>query len=166
MKKQLMIPFRYYSEEMLDWYNHTYKEGQINSDKMFWDTVSKQRVHEPFIRSYIYSGEQYEKAIAEDQRKLAEFNQRVKDRRYVEVDEVLWKPNFEFKDTLKYNGYSRGCSSAKIHFFGEITGKHYEMFLSDFDDLMDEFGFNKNVVSGIFTFVKRGANYGIKIVRK
>jgi hypothetical protein len=90
---------------------------------------------------------------------------RFKSGRYINVNEVVWKPNYEFEDKLHYLRYSRGRSSAKIHFKSEITDKEYEMFLTDFDDLMNNKGFDKNTVDGTFTFCKRGSNYGIKFFR-
>jgi len=72
--------------------------------------------------------------------------------------------NFQFEDTLQYDGYSRGRSSAKICFKSATTGKKYEMFLTDFDDLMNCRGFDKNTITGTWTFCKRGQNYGIKLV--
>ena len=47
----------------------------------------------------------------------------IKSGRYIEVNEVVWKPNIEFTDTLKYSHYSRGRSSAKIHFASQSNGK-------------------------------------------
>ena len=71
-------------------------------------------------------------------------------------------PNFEFTDTLKYNGYHRGRSSAKIGFLRLSCSTSVEMFLTDFDDMMESVGLNGQCIRGKFTFVKRGLNYGVK----
>lgn len=75
---------------------------------------------------------------------------------------ILFKPNFEFYDTLQYIGYSRGRSSIKIQFICLSCGTTVEMFISDFDDMMEREGLHGKHVSGRFTFVKRGKNYGVK----
>lgn len=78
------------------------------------------------------------------------------------ADEI-WKPNAEVELTLKYVNYSRGRSSAKID-WEDQKGHTYPMFMTDMDELF-KIGVNTLSVHGIFTFVKRGANYGIKYVR-
>lgn len=75
---------------------------------------------------------------------------------------IRFVPNYEFTDTLKYHGYSRGCSSAKIRFLRMSCSTTVEMFLTDFDDMMESAGFDGQCIRGKFTFVKRGLNYGVK----
>lgn len=165
--KILMIPFTYYFENMMDYYDMNYYDSE-NNRKIIWGIKENRRVWQPSIRTYQGYGEsdeKFAKSQAEDKIKVEEFNEKFNSGKYIEVDEVVWKPNFEFNDKLKYLNYTRGRSSAKIHFKSEITGKEYEMFLTDFDDLMNGQGFNKNIVESIFTFCKRGANYGIKLAR-
>ena len=165
--KILMIPFTYHFVNMMDYYDMNFSDSE-NNRKITWDTEENHRVWQPSIRTYQRYGESDEDfAISQtqDRSRVNEFDDRFNSERYITVDEVIWKPNFEFEDKFKYLNYSRGRSSAKIHFKSEITGKEYEMFLTDFDDLMNSQGFNKNVVEGTFTFCKRGANYGIKLVR-
>lgn len=80
------------------------------------------------------------------------------DNRY---DDSLRVENFEFTDTLKYTTYSRGRSSAVLHFVSETRVFEAQMFLSDFDDMMKQ-GVNPQSVTGRFTFTKKGQNFGLK----
>lgn len=76
----------------------------------------------------------------------------------------MWKPNEEIELTLHYNGYGRGRSA--VTFYWKDNNNHqYPMFIKDVDELLrQDMGISS--VHGIFTYVKRGANYGIKFVRK
>jgi hypothetical protein len=76
---------------------------------------------------------------------------------------AIMKDNFEFSDTLTYNGYGRGRSAASLY-FTDAKGITYSMFLSDFDDLMKTKKLIGDQVSGKWTFVKKGSNYGIKFL--
>ena len=76
-----------------------------------------------------------------------------------------WKENYEWEDILEYTGYSRGCSSIKLILNSELNGKRYEMFISDFDDILKKHGFSVFGEKHTYTFCKKGANYGIKLVR-
>jgi len=76
-----------------------------------------------------------------------------------------WRDNYVFEGTLKYRTYYRGRSSATID-FEDSDGRTYEMFMSDFNDLMLAKGFNGQEVTGKWTFVKKGKNYGIKLAKE
>lgn len=73
-----------------------------------------------------------------------------------------WKDNYIFSDTLEYDTYSRGRSSALICFKSQSNGKSYSMFMTDFDDVAKLMV--NGVLKGTFTFQKRGQNYGIRMV--
>jgi len=73
-----------------------------------------------------------------------------------------WRDNYEFEETLTYKTYYRGRSSATIA-FTDSKDRQYEMFMTDFDDLMTRKGLNGKEVTGRWTFVKRGQNYGIRL---
>lgn len=75
---------------------------------------------------------------------------------------VTWQSNFEFSDTLKYCGYERGRSSSTL-IFERSNGQRVQFFMSDFDDIMNHAV--KGRLTATFTFVKRGANYGCRLVR-
>lgn len=76
----------------------------------------------------------------------------------------VWKPNEEIELTLHYDGYGRG-RSAVTFYWKDDDGHKYPMFIKDVDELLrQDMGISS--VHGIFTYVKRGANYGIKFLRK
>lgn len=76
----------------------------------------------------------------------------------------VWKPNEEIELTLHYDGYGRGRSA--VTFYWKDDNNHqYPMFIKDVDELLRQ-GMGTSSVHGIFTYVKRGANYGIKFLRK
>lgn len=70
--------------------------------------------------------------------------------------------NHIFTATLKIGVMSRGRSSAKLHFVDKDTLLEYEMFLTDIEDMLKNATIQNGEVSGLFVFVKRGKNYGIK----
>lgn len=76
----------------------------------------------------------------------------------------VWKPNEEIELTLHYDGYGRG-RSAVTFYWKDDTGHKYPMFIKDVDELLRQ-DMGTSSVHGIFTYVKRGANYGIKFLRK
>lgn len=75
-----------------------------------------------------------------------------------------YEDNFEWEDTLKYETFGRGTSAAHLWFRSTITGKEYMMFLTDFSNIVELLVEGK--LTGTFTFCKRGANYGVKYVKK
>lgn len=77
----------------------------------------------------------------------------------------VFVPNFEFEDTLIFKHFSRGCSSVKAHFESETTEKKYEMFISDLEDVIRDNHLSNCRISGRFTFVKKGQNYGIMLLK-
>ena len=76
----------------------------------------------------------------------------------------VWKPNEEIELTLHYDGYGRG-RSAVTFYWKDDDGHKYPMFIKDVDELLRQ-DMGVSSVHGIFTYVKRGANYGIKFLRK
>lgn len=76
----------------------------------------------------------------------------------------VWKPNEEIELTLHYDGYGRG-RSAVTFYWKDDAGHKYPMFIKDVDELLRQ-DMGVSSVHGIFTYVKRGANYGIKFLRK
>lgn len=79
------------------------------------------------------------------------------DRRY----QIEWRDNCQFEDTLTYKCYGRGRSSA-VFVFTKSDGKTVSMFMTDIDDIIPKMV--NGVLSGTFTYTKRGTNYGIKLV--
>lgn len=76
----------------------------------------------------------------------------------------VWKPNEEIELTLHYNGYGRGRSAVNFY-WKDDDGHQYPMFIKDVDELLRQ-DMGTSSVHGIFTYVKRGANYGIKFLRR
>ena len=76
----------------------------------------------------------------------------------------VFLPNFEFEDTLLFGYFSRGRSSIKAHFVGLHTGKRYEMFISDLEDVIKAHRLTGSEIKGKFTFIKKGQNYGVKLL--
>lgn len=69
--------------------------------------------------------------------------------------------NFIFKDTLLFTRFSRGRSSVKAEYVSSVTGNEYEMFLSDFEDVLLNNEQSPKSITGEFCFRKAGANFGV-----
>lgn len=74
-----------------------------------------------------------------------------------------WKENYVFPDVLTFDSFERGRSAAHAVFFNE-KGRRFPMFLTDLHDAMTHIV--RGSLTGNFTFVKRGQNYGVKFVPK
>lgn len=77
----------------------------------------------------------------------------------------MFIPNFVFEDTLIFTRFSRGRSSVKAHFESKYTELKYEMFISDFQNVLKQNRIGNCHVTGRFTFVKKGQNYGIVLLK-
>lgn len=77
---------------------------------------------------------------------------------------VIWKPNEEVELTLHYKNYGRG-RSAVTFYWTDDEGHEYPMFIKDVDELLRQ-DIGVSTIHAIWTYVKRGANYGIKFVRR
>lgn len=76
----------------------------------------------------------------------------------------VWKPNEEIELTLHYKDYGRGRSAVTFYWVDD-DGHEYPMFIKDVDELLRQ-DMGTSSVHAIFTYVKRGANYGIKFLRR
>ena len=76
----------------------------------------------------------------------------------------VWKPNAEVELTLHYKGYGRGRSAVTFYWVDD-DGHKYPMFIKDVDELLRQ-DIGTSSIHAIFTYVKRGANYGIKFLRR
>lgn len=74
---------------------------------------------------------------------------------------VLWYPQQQRRLKLTYLSYGRGRSSVTFY-WKDQDGNTYPMFLKDVDYMLRNNKAGKNI-EGDFEFVKRGANYGIKL---
>ena len=82
----------------------------------------------------------------------------------VKWSDEVWKPNKEVELTLHYQGYGRGRSAVTFYWVDD-DGHKYPMFLKDVDELLRQ-DIGTSSIHAIFTYVKRGANYGIKFLRR
>lgn len=76
-----------------------------------------------------------------------------------------WKDNYTFNDTLEYFDYRKGRSGVQFYFKSISNGQEYGMFISDFDKMMKTKKLFDNKVSGLWSFHKKGQNYGIYLVK-
>jgi hypothetical protein len=185
-KKKLMIPFTYYYEEMMDYADYNYEEGTENSSKIWWDTELKRKLWQPnppYKPSDIYSGsgcyygdsgkerwvrekEEYPTLLEKYNKAWDDFNVNISVGKIIKVDDIVWKENFEFEDTLELTGMSRGRSAANFNLKSITDGKNYNLFMTDTVDLIQNSTINKGKITGRWTFCKRGQNYGVKIVKE
>lgn len=75
--------------------------------------------------------------------------------------EAEWRPIEPFTAALTYDGYGRGRSAVYFHWKHLDTGARYPMFLTDMDALLNAGLVQGHLVTGRFTVVKRGKNYGL-----
>ena len=76
----------------------------------------------------------------------------------------VWKPNKEVELTLHYEGFGRGRSAVTFYWVDD-DGHKYPMFIKDVDELLRQ-DIGASSIHAIFTYVKRGDNYGIKFLRR
>ena len=98
-------------------------------------------------RERVYNGEEVVKGFSSDENK-----------------HEVWKPNKEVELTLHYQGYGRGRSAVTFYWVDD-DGHKYPMFIKDVDELLRQ-DIGTSSIHAIFTYVKRGANYGIKFLRR
>ena len=103
-------------------------------------------------RERVYSGEEVVKGFTHDGISY--------DENKIEV----WKPNKEVELTLHYKGFSRGRSAVTFYWVDD-DGHKYPMFIKDVDELLRQ-DIGASSIHAIFTYVKRGNNYGIKFLRR
>jgi len=168
-KKKLMIPFTYYEDQMYDYCGYRYEIDTTNSDTMMWDTINNKRVDSIHMPSKTYGWDndintQYETQYEEYLIKLNDYKAKCELGEYISVDTIVWKENYQFEDTLKLTGMSRGRSAANFNLQSEVNGKNYNVFMTDMVHLFQNANINKGSVIGKWTFCKRGANYGIKLI--
>lgn len=72
-----------------------------------------------------------------------------------------WITNFEFEDTLELVSYGRGRSSVTFT-LKRTDGTTVSMFVSDFYEAA--FKMKDGKITGRFTFIKKGQNYGCKMI--
>ena len=73
---------------------------------------------------------------------------------------IVWKDNSTFSDTLTVIGFTSVPPTIQL----EGLKGTYSMFLSDFIEMSKSKDVWGGSIKGTFTFVKRGANYGLKCI--
>jgi hypothetical protein len=71
--------------------------------------------------------------------------------------------NIPFTDTLKYSTYYKGRSAAGIVFENK-DGRVFNVFMSDFDDMMPFIV--RGEITDTFIYCKKGMNYGLQLHRQ
>ncbi len=76
----------------------------------------------------------------------------------------VWEANKPFKTTLVFKGFVRGRSAAHA-VYAKVDDPQWAVtiFLSDLKDVIAA-GFTPLYLGGHFEFVKRGQNYGVKLI--
>ena len=103
-------------------------------------------------RERVYNGEEVVKGFSYDGNS------------YNDNKKEVWKPNKEAELTLHYKGFSRGRSAVTFYWVDD-DGHKYPMFIKDVDELLRQ-DIGASSIHAIFTYVKRGDNYGIKFLRR
>lgn len=80
-------------------------------------------------------------------------------------DKGKWIKNFDFYDKLHIDNCHRGRSAANFQLSSDINGKEYTMFMSDLVDMIQKTTIIKGSIEGIWTFCKKGSNYGIVFLK-
>lgn len=93
------------------------------------------------------------------------FNSRGHQLHYPE-HETVWRDNHEFEATLVFRGMARGRSAAYALFSDKKTGKDVTMFLVDLADVVMNKKIDRGIITGKWTFCKRGQNYGVRLVEE
>lgn len=75
-----------------------------------------------------------------------------------------WKDPEEFEDTFKVLGSARGRSAAYFNMESLTTGLNCVMMMTDMAHMVTTANISAGVITGIWIFGKRGANYGIQYV--
>lgn len=171
MKKQLKIPFDYKTDQMLDYVDY--------EREVWFDIVDREYIwYEPqkppdtvYDHSYNYAwpktvpNPKYNEELKEYEIKLEEFNNNILSGRYIKVNQVVWKDNYEFEEEMLIEGYSRGRSAANFNLQSTVDKRNYNVFMKDILEIMQNCTISESKVKAKWTFTKRGANYGIKLVK-
>lgn len=81
------------------------------------------------------------------------------------VAHFKWEDNAPFADTFEYTGY-RGASGGNSHiYFKSVnTGRVVNMFMSDFDEVIQQDRFINKQIVGLFCYCKKGSKQGFRLI--
>jgi hypothetical protein len=184
---KILVPFKYEDDSFMSECGSS--EGQ--SYKSWWDTIEKcwadvscwkrnkpqeeiwksgHGYHNYYDRKLI-ANPNYEAEMKIYEAEMKKYEEKVKDvdskklsGRYIEVNQVIWKDNFEFKDTFYIESYTGRGASKSLVFTSQITGNKYNMNLNDLVVMLQNTSVIDGVVSGTWTFSRLRGRYGIAFV--
>lgn len=79
-------------------------------------------------------------------------------------DKIIWRDNYEFQEDMQILDYGRGRSSITFTFKSQKDGSVYHMFVSDLMKVIEKCEIKNGMVLGQkWTFIKKGANYGLQL---
>jgi len=169
----LMVPLWYGTEEMMHYCGYSYDPNPEKCSKKIILDVSENRQVWKMNREpskFNWDGKtqnpNYETELSKHLDEERVFTENLASGAFVEIPNIVWKKNFEFSDKIKVDGFSRGRSAADFELISLTTGKTYSMFMKDVLLMIQESTIKNGVVSGVWTFCKRGANYGLKLVKE
>jgi len=79
-------------------------------------------------------------------------------------DNLIWEDIEVWEAEMKMVGYNRGRSAAFFLWVDTEDNSSYPMFLTDMSEAVQQAVMDHGVVDGSWTIVKRGQNYGLKLV--
>ena len=127
--------------------------------------MAKKLICFPFIDGNLQEWSWNNNILTDDEIKRAYDGEEItKEFAYNPNKKEVWKPNEEVELTLHYKGYGRGRSSVTFYWLDD-DGHEYPMFIKDVDELLRQ-DIGASSIHAIWTYVKRGANYGIKFLRR
>ena len=77
-------------------------------------------------------------------------------------DGFEWRDNYSFESKMTIEDYGRGRSAVTIYLLDELNNR-YEVFISDFIEMMKKLEVSEGSFYGKFTFCKKGKNYGLQL---
>lgn len=85
---------------------------------------------------------------------------------YVDKTGIEWRKATPFEDTMQLqNKVNSGRSAKYLTVTSKTTGLNYTLFVTDIIDIAVNFGIERGgVIYGVWDYVKRGQNYGIKLI--
>jgi len=121
-----------------------------------WDSKLRQHVRKPVF----YTPDQLQIEFFDNPQPRSQWDLNGKD--YIaKIKSGVEVPNFVFNDTLEYHEHYYGRSSTCFYVKSQTTSRIYRVFLKDLESFIRNM--DKGVMTGDFTFSKKGYKFGIKI---
>jgi len=153
-----LIPFDIFGNQL------HYPEGyprELKSENFKEDGVYVETTHYPEVKFRKIYFQDKVKELAEP-RVARHYSEKEKPKDIIgEIDGFFELDNYIFEDTLTYDHYARGRSAAYF-IFKRSDGRTVSVFLTDFEPIVSQMV--KGEITGKFTFCKRGANFGCKLI--